>query len=158
MSNSSLPQPLARDLRKAGLEGSWHCEAATIPADKGAYALVLRLDTQLEATRPAASSTALLPGWYIYGGSARGSGGLRARLQRHFKRHKPQHWHIDQLTPNAAMLTALVISEGDECDLVSRLSASYAFDVAIPGFGSTDCRLCPSHLLTWRPPEMWRPS
>lgn len=157
MSNPALPQPLDRDLGKTGLAGAWHLEAATVPAEKGAYALVLRLDMPVQPTRPATVSAPLPPGWYIYAGSARGSGGLRARLGRYFERRETSHWHIDQLTPHASILTALAVCDGDECDLVSRLSASYAFDAAIPGFGSTDCRLCPSHLLTWRPPDLWRP-
>ncbi len=39
----------------------------------------------------------LAEGWYIYFGSAFGPGGLAARVDRHLRRHKTRHWHIDHL-------------------------------------------------------------
>jgi len=39
----------------------------------------------------------LLPGYYIYIGSAFGPGGVRARMLRHLRADKPKHWHIDYL-------------------------------------------------------------
>ncbi|MFL5280923.1 MAG: DUF123 domain-containing protein [Rhodopila sp.] len=48
------------------------------------------------AHRPAAS---LLPGRYLYAGSARGPGGMRARLDRHLRRNKGRTGTSTRLRP-----------------------------------------------------------
>jgi Uri superfamily endonuclease len=44
------------------------------------------------------SSIILPAGRYLYCGSAKGPGGLKARLSRHMRRGKSVRWHIDRLT------------------------------------------------------------
>jgi Uri superfamily endonuclease len=39
----------------------------------------------------------MIPGFYLYAGSAFGSGGLRARLGHHLESTAEPHWHIDYL-------------------------------------------------------------
>lgn len=112
----------------------------------GAYALLIRLDTPLRFFRPALGQ-AELHGTLIYLGSARGPGGMQARLARHFRRGKAVRWHVDELTNAAADLSALIVAGGAECDLVSLLMQSGQFVPALPGFGSSDCRHCVAHLL-----------
>jgi histidyl-tRNA synthetase len=85
-------------------------------------------------------------GRYLYCGSARGPGGLRARIARHLRRRKPLRWHVDQLTTRGTVIAVWAIPGGDECDLVARLAL---LPVPLPGFGSSDCRRCRSHLLVW---------
>jgi Uri superfamily endonuclease len=153
MTALTMPDALLQDLADAGLDGHWYSGATKIPDQKGAYALLIGLDAPLVPSRPSGNTESLGPGWYIYAGSARGTGGLAARLKRHFRKRKKMKWHIDRLTPHAAAIAAHILPDGDECDLVDRLAASFAFDVALPGFGSSDCPICPSHLLVWRPPE-----
>ncbi|MGJ0452559.1 MAG: GIY-YIG nuclease family protein [Methylocystis sp.] len=115
------------------------------PATPGAYALALRLGAPLDV-RIGKNSATLPAGDYLYCGSARGSGGLRARLARHMRPHKRAHWHIDQLTAAASLLGAFVEEQGDECALNAALT-----DLPIPiaGFGSSDCRRCAAHLRFW---------
>ncbi|MGJ0532982.1 GIY-YIG nuclease family protein [Methylocystis sp.] len=116
--------------------------AVSAPAAPGAYALWLRLASPLDV-RVGKISATLPAGDYLYCGSARGPGGLRARLARHMRPHKRAHWHIDQLTAAASLLGAFVEEQGDECVLNAALS-----DLPIPiaGFGSSDCRRCAAHL------------
>ncbi len=121
-----------------------------MPRAGGAYALALRLDTQVEVALGGVAGR-LQPAWYVYAGSAYGAGGIRSRLARHFRRDKPLHWHIDRLTGAAAALGAVAIEGGAECDIVAALERSGQFDFPLPGFGSSDCRHCPSHLLRRRP-------
>lgn len=119
--------------------------AVSAPAALGSYALWLRLEGPLEVQ--AGKRKGLLPaGDYLYCGSARGSGGLRARLARHMRKNKRVHWHIDQLTAAASLLGAFVEEQGDECALNAALA-----DLPIPiaGFGSSDCRRCAAHLRFW---------
>ena len=120
--------------------------ATALPRWPGAYVLVMHLDPPVWFARPALPGAAL-GGWLVYAGSARGPGGIGARLGRHFRRGKPVHWHVDELTNAANRLSALAISGGSECAIVDRLLQSGQFEIAMPGFGSTDCRHCAAHLL-----------
>ncbi|QGM94343.1 GIY-YIG nuclease family protein [Methylocystis rosea] len=119
--------------------------AADAPATPGAYALALRLGAPLNV-RVGKNSATLPAGDYLYCGSARGPGGLRARLARHMRPHKRAHWHIDQLTAGASLLGAFVEEQGDECALNAALDG---FPIPLPGFGSSDCRRCAAHLRFW---------
>lgn len=134
----------------AGVSGLWVTpdEIGKMSDFKGAYALVLRLDEAIHIEFPRVTRDQLMPGWYVYVGSARGRGGIRARVTHHFRSEKTAHWHIDRLTVNAAEMLALAVADGHECELVGKLLKSPEFKAVAAGFGSTDCRLCESHLLT----------
>lgn len=129
--------------------GNMEVEAGTIeqavPAP-GAYALLLRLAVPLRFSRNGIVG-ASLSGWYVYAGSARGSGGIRGRLRHHFRRGKPVRWHVDELTNSADRIVALSVPGGSECEIVGRLLQSHLFEPALSGFGSSDCRHCTAHLL-----------
>lgn len=118
---------------------------AALPAQPGAYALALALPQPVVLARGRLAG--LVPaGLYVYAGSARGPGGIAARVRRHIRRDKRIHWHIDALTATA-QIAAVAVPDGAECAIVARLLAA-GFHPAIAGFGSSDCRTCPSHLLT----------
>ena len=121
--------------------------AGEIPAHPGAYLLLVSLDKTVPFNRPKVGSIDVTSGSYVYSGSARGPGGLRSRLKRHFARQKAIHWHVDQLTVAAKQVGALVSYDISECELVDLLTKTGAFRSAIDGFGSSDCRRCTSHLL-----------
>ncbi|MDC7789088.1 GIY-YIG nuclease family protein [Rhodoplanes sp. TEM] len=88
----------------------------------------------------------LAPGRYLYCGSARGPGGLRARIARHLRRRKTLRWHVDRLTTRGTVIAVWAVPDGDECALAGALAG---LPVPIPGFGASDCRRCPSHLFAW---------
>lgn len=119
--------------------------AADAPTRVGAYVLALHLDAPLDV-RIGKTSATLPAGDYLYCGSARGPGGLRARLARHMRRQKRAHWHIDQLTSAARILGAFIDEAGDECALNAALDS---LPIPIAGFGSSDCRRCAAHLRFW---------
>jgi Uri superfamily endonuclease len=120
-------------------------ETESANVSPGAYALWLRLGAPLTATAGKIVAT-LEPGDYLYCGSARGPGGLRARLARHMRPQKRAHWHIDQLTSAARILGAFIDEAGDECALNAALDR---LPTPIAGFGSSDCRRCAAHLRFW---------
>ncbi|WP_338468594.1 DUF123 domain-containing protein [Novosphingobium sp. ZN18A2] len=91
----------------------------------------------------------MAPGWYAYAGSAKGPGGIGARLARHFRKDKRIHWHVDRLTVAAADFAALALPDGTECAIVRGLEGTGRFAHALKGFGSSDCPRCRSHLLRW---------
>jgi Uri superfamily endonuclease len=139
-----------REFAAAGVSGLWVTPdgIGKMPTFGGAYVLVLRLDRAIRIEFPRVTCDQLMPGWYVYLGSAKGSGGIRARIKRHFQCEKTAHWHIDRLTVHAVEMAALAVADGHECELLGKLLKSLKFKVAVAGFGSTDCRLCESHLLT----------
>lgn len=118
-----------------------------MPAAAGAYVLLIETAIRMPVRLPQHGMVTFEPGTYLYVGSANGPGGIKARLKRHFKQNKKAHWHIDQLTTRAASVEALAVIGGNECMLGEMLLASKRYQVALPGFGSSDCRTCSSHLL-----------
>lgn len=130
------------------------CRPEDLSSEKGAYLLAIRLDRPLEGELR--GSPFVLPaGQYLYAGNARGPGGIAARLSRHLRRDKKIHWHIDRLTLGAHDMTALAFPGGSECALMARLSRSGAGEFPVAGFGCSDCRTCPAHLLRVLSPDHW---
>nr|WP_294509627.1 GIY-YIG nuclease family protein [uncultured Rhodopila sp.] len=121
-------------------------DAAEAPAVRGAYLLLVSLPAPLSVVLPGRVAVELQPGRFLYAGSARGPGGLRARLMRHQRAGKTLHWHIDRLTEAGEVQGAWILPGGDECAIVAALPH---LPVPLPGFGSSDCRCCVSHLLGW---------
>lgn len=111
--------------------------------DSGVYIAVFRVDRQLRMRVGHLDDCTFKRGVYLYVGSAQRN--LRARLARHARRDKSLRWHIDFLSAEATMLGAAVFPgpKSRECELADWLRGRFV--VAMPGFGSSDCR-CPGHL------------
>ena len=90
-------------------------------------------------------------GQYLYAGSAWGPGGIRARLGRHQRPGNKRHWHIDHLIAVGTIETTIAFPGARECEIVAFSLAAGAAGVPVPGFGASDCRICPSHLLAVEP-------
>jgi Uri superfamily endonuclease len=120
----------------------------TASAAKGAYALLIHLDVAVPFARRGTTQL-IAPGCYVYAGSANGQGGIRARLRHHLRREKRPHWHVDHLTNAAQRVEALTLPGGSECAIVARLGEALGPKTPVAGFGSSDCRVCASHLLRW---------
>lgn len=153
MTNVADLERVRAGLDAAGLTGQWVSAACpeAISRRTGAYLLAIRLVQPLPIELRRLKAATLSPGLYLYAGSAYGPGGMAARLARHFRKDKPVHWHVDRLTVAADGLAALAIEGGDECRLVAQLLETGWCGTALDGFGSTDCRTCPSHLLAASP-------
>ncbi len=126
-------------------------DAAALPSAPGAYALFVELERALALEAASLGGSELAPGRYAYCGSAHGPGGLKARIGRHLRRGKAPHWHVDRLTAAGRILALGLAPKGRECDLVEGLSRHSGVDVPLAGFGSSDCRRCPAHLLRLAP-------
>ena len=116
------------------------------PALPGAYAMAIELADKAAVRLCGRSPITLSAGRYLYCGSAKGPGGLKARLSRHMRRGKSLHWHVDQLTEQGLVVGSWVFPGGDECELVQMCSY---LPMPIARFGSSDCATCRSHLLFW---------
>ncbi|MFN2167723.1 MAG: GIY-YIG nuclease family protein, partial [Anaerolineae bacterium] len=120
----------------------------------GTYVLGLRLVESRDIAIGRLGGFAFPAGWYLYVGSALGSGGLRARLARHLRRlgeGKRAHWHIDVLREHATWVGAWACASDQrlECTWTAALRCLPGAEVVAAGFGASDCG-CPAHLL-WVP-------
>ncbi len=129
---------------------------AMLPATPGSYLLLFHIKRPLVAEVGRLGVLTLVPGSWIYAGSAWGSGGLRARLTRHFRSCKRPHWHIDALSRQLSPVAALAEFQSGqalrlmrlECVWTQALLAHPLFSAPLSGFGSSDCRSgCPAHLI-----------
>lgn len=111
--------------------------------DRGSYILVLRLVRRRKVAIGRLGTIAFPKGFYLYVGSAMAR--LTARLQRHLRTEKKDHWHIDFLRAVAESCYALPIRSSHrlECELAEALKK--IADWGVCGFGSTDCS-CETHL------------
>ncbi|NLJ48373.1 MAG: GIY-YIG nuclease family protein [Candidatus Atribacteria bacterium] len=82
-------------------------------------------------------------GQYIYIGRAKQN--LKTRLERHQRKNKTLHWHIDYLLQYAKLEKIITYDGNDECDLARHLACQPGITLPIHKFGSSDCS-CESHL------------
>jgi Uri superfamily endonuclease len=125
----------------------------------GAYVLELYLPEEVYLTVGKQGGARFKTGAMLYLGSARGPGGLKARLSRHLQPDiaKSPHWHIDYLR-RIAQVRAFAYQIQPEIAPVARLECLWSQALArlpggcvpLPGFGASDCRLgCPAHLIAF---------
>lgn len=120
---------------------------------KGIYLLIMRLDAdvgQLAIGRLGRFDFAA--GYYLYVGSAFGSGGIVARLAHHERMDKAhQRWHVDYLREHAVLVESWSVATGAhlEAGWANRLAAAPELSIPAPGFGASDSDAA-SHLLYCR--------
>lgn len=115
-------------------------------SDPGTYLLLLRCEQASRLQVGRWGELDLRPGYYCYTGSAFGPGGVRARVQRHWREVKAKHWHIDYLRQATAPV-GVWYAHGTR-DLEHRWALrlhSTPDMMPIPAFGNSDCK-CESHL------------
>jgi len=112
--------------------------------NKGCYLLVLFLEREKELQIGKLGKFTFKRGFYCYTGSALNN--LQARIDRHLKKSKKLHWHIDYLLSEGEVIRviAVEITEKIECRL-NQSVAKIADAVPVRKFGSSDCS-CFSHL------------
>jgi hypothetical protein len=93
-------------------------EADEAPSLPGACATAIELADTVAVTLSSRSPIVLPAGRYLYCGSAKGPGGLKARLSRHMRRGKLVRWHVEQLTDRGLLIRSWIFPGGDECKLV----------------------------------------
>ncbi|HVO91660.1 MAG TPA: GIY-YIG nuclease family protein [Terriglobales bacterium] len=90
----------------------------------------------------------LIPGYYIYIGSAFGPGGVETRIARHCRKIKRKHWHIDYLR---YFLTPIGVWCSYETERLEHRWAQILAQMAglstLQGFGCSDCK-CAAHFFS----------
>ena len=114
----------------------------------GSYALIIDVARKINL-RPEKPWT-IEPGIYIYAGRA--SRSLPARLERHKKRVKPIHWHIDWITTHrsAKIMNTIILPDHpeQECAIIRALVSTTSSSFPFRRYGSSDCKEgCPAHLI-----------
>jgi len=115
----------------------------------GSYAAVLYLPAAAQLAVGRLGALHFARGGYIYCGSARGPGGLAARLGHHLRhRHESPHWHLDYLRPHCRLKAFWVATDPavSEHGWAGFLAGRPEAHMPAPGFGASDCR-CPAHLV-----------
>ncbi len=111
---------------------------------KGTYVLIIENSRDKEIEIGKLGRIGFKRGFYAYVGSA--LSGLEQRIERHLRREKRLHWHIDYLlTDPDVKVTCTIYKEStkrEECEIAARLQMQFE---AISGFGCSDCK-CESHL------------
>ena len=109
---------------------------------KGTYTLLIKLSQPRDIPFGELCNYRFKAGYYAYVGSA--LNGLQQRIERHLRKEKRIHWHIDYLLQYAEILGVIYAETGSrqECRIAAELRGLL---VAVPGFGSSDCR-CLTHL------------
>lgn len=116
------------------------------PHAKGSYLLVLWLAEPRTLQIGSLGELAFSAGYYLYVGSARGAGGLAARLKYHLTSTQ-RHWHIDSLRAAAHIqeIWLRTAEQHHECQWATLLADLPQLTRPYRGFGSSDCH-CFSHL------------
>lgn len=119
-----------------------------LPSSPGIYALALRIEVPNTKQIGRLGTFTFSAGNYLYLGSARGAGGISARVRRHLRdtSEKQRHWHIDWLR-EIAHPTGVIWSHpsnAPECEWATTLKPFVSREPA--RFGASDCR-CEGHLL-----------
>ena len=113
--------------------------------DSGTYALITNLNRKFNLRVGQFGIYSLLPGYYVYTGSA--LGGLSDRLRRHLRSEKRLHWHIDYLLQKATVAQIWYAPGQDKLECTWNTIVMSLPEALLPirGFGASDCH-CYTHL------------
>ncbi len=123
-----------------------------LPSEPGSYALHLIVREPIRLVIGRLGEFDFPADNYLYLGSARGPGGLRARLRHHARVAASPNWHLDWLRPHAVLAGCWYSTDGDslECAWSQALLRLPGAIVPAPGFGAADCRSgCAAHLVAF---------
>ncbi|ADT83997.1 GIY-YIG nuclease family protein [Thermococcus barophilus] len=104
---------------------------------RGSYFLVIKVERDM-IVRTKRKEFPLKAGYYVYVGSAMNS--LEKRVERHFRKDKKLHWHVDFLLKEAKLLRAYLIPSDAKIEEELSMEVS-KFGKPIEGFGASDLRI-----------------
>ncbi len=108
----------------------------------GSYVLLIELNKDLNIVIGSLGSIFFKKGFYVYIGSA--LNGIEKRIQRHIRKGKKIHWHIDYFLIYAKIIDIFYKESKTryECDIAKTFNGKLQ---NIQNFGCSDCK-CKSHL------------
>jgi Uri superfamily endonuclease len=119
-------------------------ESKELERIKGVYLLIIKTDRNLKLKIGSLGMIKFDKGIYAYVGSAQNN--LEKRVERHLRKKKRMHWHIDYLLSNSNVKILKVVykkaNKTQECKIAKELNKN---ETSIKAFGCSDCK-CKSHL------------
>jgi len=102
---------------------------------KGSYILIVEIKNDSIILIGKKGEKRFNKGYYIYVGSA--LNGLDQRIQRHLRKQKKIHWHIDYLLRHTVVIDVFYKESKvrGECNIAKKLDGQL---FSIPGFGCTE--------------------
>ncbi|MBO3763117.1 MAG: GIY-YIG nuclease family protein [Candidatus Brockarchaeota archaeon] len=120
---------------------------------KGSYSIIFKLIINKKLEVGTLKTTFLSRGFYVYNGSAYGSGGLMSRIKHHVEKKKRRHWHMDYVT-SSSKCKILKIIVCKKRNIERRISLEMLEEkdsfIGIPKFGATDDKVSKTHLFLIR--------
>lgn len=109
---------------------------------KGSYILLTELDEEKTIQIGKLGYINFKKGFYAYIGSA--LNGIEQRINRHLRKDKKNHWHIDYLLEYNQIKNIFYTENNfrEECNIAKKFERKL---ISIPDFGCSDCN-CKSHL------------
>ncbi|WP_457752851.1 GIY-YIG nuclease family protein [Thermococcus sp.] len=104
---------------------------------RGSYFLVIKVERDM-IVQTKRKEFSLKAGYYVYVGSAMNS--IEKRVERHFKKDKKLHWHIDFLLKESELLRAYLIPSDAKIEEELSMEVS-KFGKPIEGFGASDLKI-----------------
>jgi Uri superfamily endonuclease len=116
-------------------------------SQSGTYALVLACGATHTVRIGKLGELQVQPGYYLYVGSAFGTGGLAARLRHHERIAARTHWHIDYLRAVCDLIEVWFTTDPRPREHIWARAVAHlpGAGVPMPSFGSSDCE-CAAHL------------
>jgi len=122
--------------------------------DQGSYLFLLTIPADITVAVGSLGRIHFPSGYYLYAGSAKRN--MAKRLDRHLRKRKNFHWHIDYLRDVSSSCLALPFRTRDDLEHDLAGTLSNIADWSIPKFGASDCS-CPSHLFGMATNPLHRP-
>lgn len=114
-------------------------KAGEICKDRGSYLLILHNEKTFSETIGALGEREFPAGYYVYVGSA--MQGLEKRINRHKRKTKKTHWHLDYISPtHMKIIKAYRIRRQDRLEERLAKELSKISKHSIPGFGASDTK------------------
>ena len=119
----------------------------SLETQPGTYALLLSSSANCLVQIGRFGQCYVLPGFYVYIGSACGPGGVRGRVAHHQKPAARLHWHIDYLRTVTRLEEIWYVYDAVRWEHVWADIVQHLRGASIPfrRFGASDCT-CVSHL------------
>ena len=121
----------------------------TINSNKGIYILELFAKEVFAISAKKFLDVTFPKGYYYYIGSAQKN--LKSRIERHLRKDKVIHWHIDHLTTHKLIekIIPFIIPDGEK-KLEAEIANSFIFyfdaQIIADGFGNSDTKETKTHL------------
>jgi Uri superfamily endonuclease len=117
--------------------------------NSGSYQIIIEVKNDTDIFIGALGMISFISGYYIYTGSAMKN--LYQRVERHKRKHKKLRWHIDHLLNNDSVKIIDILifpsKTREECERNQKLLNTKNAKIIAKGFGSSDCSICPTHLV-----------